>query len=109
MDIVRRKALHFEGPKGETVTQHPVPESLVAAMEAKRIELIERVAEVDEARVGFRFPGGTQPRGALAGAAADGAGAREAARCVCVWFACFCAAVALPEQRAGTRTRVTKP
>ena len=48
VDIVRRRAAYFDGDKGEVVRFEPVPEQYKALMEAKRVELIERVAEVDD-------------------------------------------------------------
>ena len=54
VDVVSRKAYHFEGSKGEIVKEIPVPEDLVSSMESTRTELIERLAEVDEA-IGDKF------------------------------------------------------
>lgn len=48
VDLVERKAWRFDGPKGETVVEFPVPEGLVSSMEEKRLELIERLSEVDD-------------------------------------------------------------
>lgn len=48
VDVVTRRAWHFEGPKGDVVTEVPVPDNLKASMEATRAELVERLAEVDE-------------------------------------------------------------
>lgn len=48
VDVIDRKAYAFEGPKGETVTEIPVPEEYKAATESTRAEMIERLAEVDE-------------------------------------------------------------
>lgn len=47
--VVTGRAFTFEGPKGETVTEVPLPEDLKAPVAAARAELIERLAEVDEA------------------------------------------------------------
>lgn len=60
VDIIDRKALYFEGPRGDTVTEGPVPEDLKALMEAKRAELIEKVSEVDDG-LADRFLLGEEP------------------------------------------------
>ncbi len=44
-----RRAFVFSGAKGEVVTEGPVPADMAAAVEAARAELIERLADVDEA------------------------------------------------------------
>lgn len=46
VDIVRRVALSFGGPKGTEVAEGPVPAELADEVEARRSELIERVSEV---------------------------------------------------------------
>ena len=43
---MRRQAYYFEGDKGESVVTREVPAELVAAMEEKRAELVERLGEV---------------------------------------------------------------
>lgn len=48
VDLIHRRALAFEGAAGERVTEVPLPEEMRAEMDAKRAELVERVAEVDE-------------------------------------------------------------
>ena len=48
VDIIRRVALQFHGPRGETVEEGPVPPAFTALMEEKRAELVEAVAEVDD-------------------------------------------------------------
>ena len=48
IDIVARQAVRFSGEKGTTITRGEVPAELVAEMDEKRLELIERLAEVDE-------------------------------------------------------------
>ena len=60
VDIVTRKAYAFEGAKGEVVREVPLPSSMASDVEAARRELIERVAEVDEA-VGEQFLGEVEP------------------------------------------------
>lgn len=48
VDLVERRAVYFTGEKGVNLEYRPVPEELVGTMEAKRTELVERLAEVDE-------------------------------------------------------------
>ena len=48
VDIVARRSVQFSGEKGTTITRGEVPAGLVAEVEEKRLELIERLAEVDE-------------------------------------------------------------
>ena len=47
--VVTGRAFAFEGAKGEIVKEVPVPEEYKAPVAAARAELIERLAEVDEA------------------------------------------------------------
>jgi elongation factor G len=47
--VVTGRAFAFEGPKGEVVKEVPMPEECKAPVAAARAELIERLAEVDEA------------------------------------------------------------
>ncbi|HRI35915.1 MAG TPA: elongation factor G [bacterium] len=48
VDLVTRKAYKFEGKMGETVVEIPVPESMNAAIEKARAELVEKAAEQDD-------------------------------------------------------------
>jgi elongation factor G len=48
IDLITKKAFHFLGDKGTKVTEVPIPESLEGAVEEKRKELIERLADVDD-------------------------------------------------------------
>lgn len=48
VDIIRMKALRFQGVKGNQIVEGPVPEELKELAEAKRQELIEHIAEADE-------------------------------------------------------------
>jgi len=48
VDIIKREAIYFDGPKGEQVRREAVPEEFKELMEEKRMELIERVADVDD-------------------------------------------------------------
>ncbi|EFN59906.1 hypothetical protein CHLNCDRAFT_56440 [Chlorella variabilis] len=49
VDLVERRAFHFEGSSGEKVVEVPLSAELKEEVEAKRAELVEHVAEVDEA------------------------------------------------------------
>ncbi len=48
VDLVTLKSYVFQGEKGEEVVEGGVPEALAEEVTAKRAELVERVAEVDE-------------------------------------------------------------
>eukprot|EP00962_Isochrysis_galbana_P039268 scaffold14058_cov117-Isochrysis_galbana.AAC.3 len=48
VDLVERKAYRFTGPGGEVIETSEPPAALVEAMEAKRLELLEKLADVDE-------------------------------------------------------------
>ena len=48
VDIITREAVYFEGEKGVKITRGAVPSELEKECEAKRKELIERLAEVDD-------------------------------------------------------------
>lgn len=48
IDLVSKKAFAFEGASGEKVTEIPIPAELVQQVEAKRTELVEKVAEIDD-------------------------------------------------------------
>ena len=48
IDIVTKKAINFEGPSGEQIVESEIPEEFKVEAEAKRAELIEKLAEVDE-------------------------------------------------------------
>jgi elongation factor G len=49
VDLIGRKAYRFGGKGGVEVLEGPVPDDLATEVEAKRLELIERVADVDDA------------------------------------------------------------
>jgi len=49
IDLVKQVAYFFEGPRGETLVEKPIPEEYKSMVAEKRHELIERLAEVDEA------------------------------------------------------------
>ena len=48
VDIIERKAYHFDGGEHEDATEIPIPEDLVDLIEEKRNDLIEAVAEFDD-------------------------------------------------------------
>lgn len=48
VDLVRNVALSFEGPRGETVVEGPIPAHLTDAAAAARVTLIEAVADADD-------------------------------------------------------------
>lgn len=48
IDLVYRKAFRFDGPKGEVITEIPVPDNCKQLMESTRAELLERLYEIDE-------------------------------------------------------------
>lgn len=48
-DLIEEKAIRFKGEKGETLdVTDELPENLKELMEAKRMELIEKIADVDD-------------------------------------------------------------
>ena len=48
VDIIERKAYHFDGGEHEDATEIPIPEDLVDLIEVKRNDLIEAVAQFDD-------------------------------------------------------------
>ncbi len=48
IDVIRGRAIYFEGAKGENPVQKPVPEDLVGEMESTRQVLVERLADADD-------------------------------------------------------------
>lgn len=48
IDLIKQKALYFEGERGEIVTEKEVPDNLKELLETKRQDLIGALAEVDE-------------------------------------------------------------
>jgi elongation factor G len=57
VDLLRRRALWFDGEHGEVVREEPVPDALVVDTEAWRQRLVEAVADLDEV-VAERFVNG---------------------------------------------------
>ncbi len=60
VDIIRRQAVYFRGEKGTTLIKEDVPDKLVAECEERRRELIEKLADVDDA-IAEHFIGETDP------------------------------------------------
>ncbi|KAK9819578.1 hypothetical protein WJX81_004976 [Elliptochloris bilobata] len=48
VDLLEMRAYEFHGASGETVVEVPMPEGVAATAAAKRAELVERVADMDE-------------------------------------------------------------
>lgn len=58
VDIIEMKAYHFEGDSGEKITEIEIPADIKDKVEALRLELIEKVAEQDEALMDKYFSEG---------------------------------------------------
>ncbi|GAB5361472.1 hypothetical protein AAMO2058_000716000 [Amorphochlora amoebiformis] len=48
VDIIRKKALYFEGEKGVDIREDEIPSGLENMVEEKRLELVEALADVDD-------------------------------------------------------------
>lgn len=48
IDVVEQRSIRFHGERGETVVYGDIPEDLMEQVEEKRLELIERLADVDD-------------------------------------------------------------
>lgn len=48
VDLVRMKALYFDGDKGQTVIEKEVPEDMMEICKEKKLELIAALAEHDQ-------------------------------------------------------------
>jgi elongation factor G len=48
IDIIEEKAYTFEGERGEIVKEVPIPENMKETVEEKRMELLEKLADVDD-------------------------------------------------------------
>ncbi|CAL5219817.1 g1728 [Coccomyxa viridis] len=48
IDLIKMKAFQFKGPNGEDITEVPMTAEQLATATEKRVELIEKVADVDE-------------------------------------------------------------
>ena len=58
VDIIERKAYHYDGGEQENFTEIEIPEDLKDLIEEKRIELIEAVAEFDDDLMATYLDGG---------------------------------------------------
>jgi elongation factor G len=58
IDIIEKKAYHFEGNSGEKITEIPIPTHLQDKVESLRLELMEKVAEQDDALMDKYFSEG---------------------------------------------------
>ena len=58
VDIIEMKAYHFEGSSGENITEIEIPADIRDKVEALRLELVEKVAEQDEALMDKYFENG---------------------------------------------------
>ena len=48
-DVLKQVMLTFEGERGETINEHPIPESVQDAVEAAREELFDALGDIDDA------------------------------------------------------------
>ncbi|MDI6821170.1 MAG: elongation factor G [Patescibacteria group bacterium] len=48
LDLLTRKAYHFEGEKGERIIEVEIPANMKELVEKKRHELVEKIAETDD-------------------------------------------------------------
>lgn len=48
VDIIHEKAYYFDGSNGENIREDKVPDNLLKIVKEKRLELFEKLAEVDE-------------------------------------------------------------
>jgi len=58
VDIIEMKAYHFEWSDGEKVTEIDIPENVKGKCEAYRLELMEKVAEMDDSLMNNYFENG---------------------------------------------------
>jgi len=49
VDLIRMKAVYFDGNKGEDVRLAEIPDELVAEAKAARQKMIESIADIDDA------------------------------------------------------------
>ena len=59
VDLIKMKAYFFEGEMGSTVIEKEIPEANLKEAEALRIQMIEKVAETDDAMMMKYLEGGT--------------------------------------------------
>ena len=48
VDLIEQRSITFDGEKGETILYGDIPEDMKDAVEEKRMELLERLADVDD-------------------------------------------------------------
>src|SRR3989344_3384081 len=60
VDLLVNKAYEFQGDHGEKIVEVPIPEDMKAEVEKRRKELIEKIAEQDDA-VMEKYLGGEEP------------------------------------------------
>ncbi|MDD3434702.1 MAG: elongation factor G [Candidatus Pacebacteria bacterium] len=61
IDLIRMKAVYFEGAKGEQVIEKEIPQELLEAATQAHNELIEKICEQDENLLNKYFAGETLP------------------------------------------------
>ena len=59
VDLLRMKAIRFEGEHGENVVEGEIPENMKSAVEKYRHEMIERIAETDD-KLTEKYIGGAE-------------------------------------------------
>lgn len=57
VDLLAMKSFRFEGERGETITEGEVPEALKELAERRRKELVEKIAETDDALLSLYLEG----------------------------------------------------
>ena len=55
IDLLRMKAFHFEGEKGEIITEHEIPENMKEEAEMAHAALVEKIVETDDVLLGKFF------------------------------------------------------
>lgn len=58
VDIIEMKAYHFDGSSGEKIAEIDIPADIKDKVDALRLELVEKVAEQDEALMDKYFSDG---------------------------------------------------
>lgn len=48
IDIIKRKAIYYEGKNGDNLVEKEIPTDMKEIVEEKRKELVEKLAEVDD-------------------------------------------------------------
>ncbi|MDO8557396.1 MAG: elongation factor G [Candidatus Jorgensenbacteria bacterium] len=57
VNLLEEKAYRFEGEHGERITEIPIPENMKKLVAEKRKDLIEKIAETDDALIGIYLEG----------------------------------------------------